>query len=68
MAAPLLQDAFDVRWCRGSVAERVFGPWRARLEAAGVRLLGGRRALRVLPGQSGRRFRCCSLAVRKCAP
>ena len=57
-----------MRWCRGSVAERVFGPWRVRLEAAGVQLLGGRRALRVLPGQSGRRFRCCSLAVRECAP
>ncbi|KAK9832047.1 hypothetical protein WJX81_001885 [Elliptochloris bilobata] len=51
------QDAFDVRWCRGSVAEQVFKPWRARLEAAGVRLLGGRRALCVLPGQAGRRFR-----------
>ena len=47
-----------MRWCRGSVAERVFAPWKECLEAAGVQLLGGRRALHVLPGQSGRRFRC----------
>jgi len=54
-AAPAhTQDAFDVRWCRGSVAEQVFAPWRARLEAGGARLLGGRRALRVLPGRDGR--------------
>jgi len=48
------QDAFDVRWCRGSIAEQIFLPWRARLEAGGARLLGGRRALRVLPGRDGR--------------
>ena len=44
-----------MRWCRGSVADQIFRPWRARLEAGGARLLGGRRAMRVLPNQAGRR-------------
>ncbi|KAL1496256.1 hypothetical protein AB1Y20_016219 [Prymnesium parvum] len=27
------RGAFDVRWCRGSIAEAIFKPWQARLQA-----------------------------------
>ena len=30
------RGAFDVRWCRGSISERIFEPWRAQLERRGV--------------------------------
>ena len=29
------RGAFDVRWCRGGIGEKIFGPWRSRLEARG---------------------------------
>eukprot|EP00741_Cyanophora_paradoxa_P008367 tig00001302_g8094.t1 len=35
------QNSFDVRWCRGTVGERIFAPWIARLEKRGVRTLFG---------------------------
>jgi uncharacterized protein with NAD-binding domain and iron-sulfur cluster len=38
------RGAFDVRWCRGGISEKIFSPWQARLEARGnVRLEGGAR-------------------------
>lgn len=33
--------AFDVRWCRGSIAEKIFGPWSQQLEKQGVQIRGG---------------------------
>jgi uncharacterized protein with NAD-binding domain and iron-sulfur cluster len=30
------RGAFDVRWCRGSIAEKIFAPWRKKLLARGV--------------------------------
>ena len=38
------RGAFDVRWCRGGITEKIFVPWQERLEARGnVRLQGGAR-------------------------
>ena len=38
-----LQADFDVRWCRGPVAERLFKPLVNRLQEMGGQVLGGRR-------------------------
>mmetsp|Transcript_3449 Transcript_3449/g.12444 ORF Transcript_3449/g.12444 Transcript_3449/m.12444 type:complete len:551 (-) Transcript_3449:93-1745(-) len=35
------QPDFDVRWCRGSVAEQIFGPWVHRILEAGGVIEGG---------------------------
>ncbi|KAK3252317.1 hypothetical protein CYMTET_38379 [Cymbomonas tetramitiformis] len=35
------QSDFDVRWCRGAIAERIFSPWRAAIEHAGGTVEGG---------------------------
>ena len=37
------QDAFDVRWCRGSVVDRIFKPLVRRIQGQGGRVLGGHR-------------------------
>eukprot|EP00976_Prorocentrum_cordatum_P045513 919136-Prorocentrum_minimum.AAC.1 len=31
------QPDFDVRWCKGSVSERIFAPWVAEIERMGGR-------------------------------
>ena len=49
------RGAFDVRWCRGAIAERIFAPWRARLEARGnVAIRGGARVASIRKGGDGR--------------
>lgn len=35
------KGAFDVRWCRGSIAEKIFEPWTALLQQRGVDIRGG---------------------------
>mmetsp|Transcript_5489 Transcript_5489/g.8197 ORF Transcript_5489/g.8197 Transcript_5489/m.8197 type:complete len:700 (-) Transcript_5489:1359-3458(-) len=36
------KGAFDVRWCRGSIAERIFNPWAEQLMRSGkVKIKGG---------------------------
>ena len=38
------RGAFDVRWCRGGITEKIFVPWQRRLEERGnVALQGGAR-------------------------
>ena len=37
------QGAFDVRWCRGSIAERIFDPWTVKLQENGVDMRKGAR-------------------------
>lgn len=37
------QNSFDVCWCRGSVAERIFAPLVTRIKASGGKVLGGQR-------------------------
>jgi uncharacterized protein with NAD-binding domain and iron-sulfur cluster len=38
------RGAFDVRWCKGGISEKIFAPWQAKLEARGnVELRGGAR-------------------------
>ncbi|KAK9823485.1 hypothetical protein WJX72_003089 [[Myrmecia] bisecta] len=47
------QADFDVRWCRGPVAERIFRPFIGKLEALGGRILAGRRVQRIEAGTAG---------------
>ena len=37
------RGAFDVRWCRGSIAELIFAPWEKQLRDRGVVVRGGAR-------------------------
>jgi len=37
------RGAFDVRWCRGSISEKIFDPWQIQLEQRGVEVRGGAR-------------------------
>jgi uncharacterized protein with NAD-binding domain and iron-sulfur cluster len=30
-----VRGAFDVRWCRGTISERIFNPWASQLQARG---------------------------------
>lgn len=42
-----LQADFDVRWCKGPVAERLFKPLIANIESMGGEVLGGQRVSQV---------------------
>jgi hypothetical protein len=35
------QNDFDVCWCKGSVAERIFAPLVQRIKDAGGKIVGG---------------------------
>ena len=48
------QACFDVRWCRGPVAEVILGPLVQRLESLGCEVLGGRKVQQVLANEAGR--------------
>ena len=37
------RGAFDVRWCKGSISEKIFDPWQIQLEQRGVEVRGGAR-------------------------
>ncbi|MGH2416098.1 MAG: hydroxysqualene dehydroxylase, partial [Microcystaceae cyanobacterium] len=37
------QPDFDVVWCRGTVGEKIFGPWVERIEKSGAKVLANRR-------------------------
>jgi Flavin containing amine oxidoreductase len=37
------KGAFDVRWCKGSIADLIFRPWSDRLAAKGVQIRGAYR-------------------------
>lgn len=37
------KGAFDVRWCRGSIGEKIFDPWRNQLEQRGTEFRSGAR-------------------------
>ncbi|KAL3772434.1 hypothetical protein ACHAWO_004360 [Cyclotella atomus] len=37
------KGAFDVRWCRGSIGELIFHPWKHQLEGRGVQFKNGAR-------------------------
>ena len=48
------RGAFDVRWCRGGISEKIFSPWQERLEARGnVVLRGGARVSSITRAEGG---------------
>ena len=52
-AALAHQADFDVCWCKGSVAERIFTPLTQRIESQGAKILGGRFVTDVAMGNGG---------------
>ena len=60
------QDDFDVRWCKGTIAEEIFTPWVNKMRAMGGPdvLLGGRRVQTVELGEPGARARSSERAKR----
>lgn len=42
------QQDFDVRWCKGSIAERIFKPWLFAIENLGGQVLGGKRVQNIV--------------------
>ena len=39
---------FDVRWCRGSISEKIFEPWQKQLEKRSVTVRGGARVASIV--------------------
>lgn len=48
------RGAFDVRWARGSISEKIFGPWQKQLERRGVIVTGGARVSSIEKHKNGR--------------
>lgn len=46
------KGAFDVRWCRGTITERVFDPWSKQLQDRGVMLRGSTRVTSIQGSES----------------
>ena len=42
------RGAFDVRWCKGSIAEKIFTPWQNQLEERRVTITGGARVSSII--------------------
>jgi len=47
------RGAFDVRWCRGSISEKIFEPWQQQLEKRGVVVRGGSRVSLIEKNDTG---------------
>ena len=48
------QAAFDVRWCRGPVGEKIIRPWAEQLMENGVHIATGQLVESVLPDSTGK--------------
>lgn len=47
------KGAFDVRWCRGSIAEKIFNPWSKQLQESGVSIRGSSRVTSIVEQLEG---------------
>ena len=48
------RGAFDVRWCRGSISEKIFEPWQKQLENRNVQIRGGARVSTIDKDENGK--------------
>ncbi|KAH7298217.1 hypothetical protein KP509_25G032300 [Ceratopteris richardii] len=48
------QQDFDVRWCKGSIAEKIFRPWLSVIEKRGGHVLGGKRVQNIVLGSESK--------------
>lgn len=62
------RGAFDVRWCRGSITDKIFNPWSEQLQEKGnVSIRGGAKVTSIIAltvnntddGDAGPKFRVC---------
>jgi uncharacterized protein with NAD-binding domain and iron-sulfur cluster len=51
------RGAFDVRWCRGSISEKIFEPWQEQLEKRGVVVRGGARVQNISTNDDENKFK-----------
>ncbi len=49
------KGAFDVRWCRGSIAEKIFKPWASLLQSRGVEIRGSSKVTSITSDSSSDR-------------
>lgn len=49
------KGAFDVRWCRGSIAEKIFKPWASLLQTRGVEIRGSSKVTSITSDSSSTR-------------
>ena len=48
------RGAFDVRWCKGSITEKIFNPWSQQLQEKGnVRFKGSSKVTSIVQAESG---------------
>ena len=55
------RGAFDVRWARGSISEKIFAPWQTQLERRDVAVMGGTRVSAITKHDDGKY--CVNLAA-----
>jgi uncharacterized protein with NAD-binding domain and iron-sulfur cluster len=55
------RGAFDVRWAKGSISEKIFAPWQTQLERRGVVVMGGARVSAITKHDDGKY--CVNLAA-----
>mmetsp|Transcript_12713 Transcript_12713/g.31022 ORF Transcript_12713/g.31022 Transcript_12713/m.31022 type:complete len:683 (+) Transcript_12713:170-2218(+) len=55
------RGAFDVRWCRGSISEKIFEPWQHQLENRGVVVQGGSRVSSIEKTNNGYTIQLASM-------
>ena len=48
------RGAFDTRWCRGSISEKIFEPWKNQLVKRHVTIRGGARVSSIEKNKSGK--------------
>jgi uncharacterized protein with NAD-binding domain and iron-sulfur cluster len=53
------QPDFDVRWCRGTVGEKIFRPWVEQIEQLGGKVLANRRVTDIQMGESNQVTAVC---------
>lgn len=48
------RGAFDARWCKGSISEKIFAPWQDQLTKRNVSIRGGARVSSIEKNESGK--------------
>jgi uncharacterized protein with NAD-binding domain and iron-sulfur cluster len=52
------KGAFDVKWCRGSIREKIFDPWYQQLKSRGVDIRNDTKVLSIVSGDSNDKKYC----------
>jgi uncharacterized protein with NAD-binding domain and iron-sulfur cluster len=58
------KGAFDVRWCRGTITEKIFDPWSRILHERNVTIRGSSRVTAIVEDPESQTFNVSSTATR----